>query len=316
MRVAIAGRCRTGTLLRRAASAMGIAVVEDDTADLVMVAEQPWAVPDQARGAREVPGERSRSLAQDRLDWLWFLHNLYVPTPAFSPAGSTCELEASLARIEPPAVVRARRSGAAEPSWVTGPKDASELWEAMGCQELVVEAVEPDSRRLVLLASRSLSGSSTTWALAERLEPACGGVMYAASAAGLPAEAQGVAARYAGRVLEAAEHVGAAVLTMELGPRGLLVNGFAPGPSPEADWTLAGGMDDQYATHLRAALDLPCGVMLQEDTRAVLIGGGAITDVHGVTAAPDPAPDVCATPAMQILHAPSMADLILAVGGV
>ncbi len=213
---------------------------------------------------RVYPPPRALEVSQDRLDEKRFFASLGIPTAAFAAVSSKAELDAAVARLGLPAVLKTRRFGYdGKGQWVLRTKaDVEMAWTALGAASLVLEAFVPFEREMSILAVRSTTGETRFYPLVEN-EHRDGilRVSYPKSDAWTP-ELQARAEAHAGRVLAELDYVG--MLAIELfitgsSPDALVANEMAPRVHNSGHWTIEGAETSQFENHVRAILGLPLG---------------------------------------------------------
>lgn len=214
------------------------------------------------------PGPRALAAAQDRLVEKTLFRNLGIPVPDFAAVESREALDAAVAQVGVPGILKTRRLGYDGKGQfrIRSLADVEAAWQALGAQAqavgLIFEAFIPFERELSVVAVRGRDGEFRTWPLTENWH--VDGVLSAslAPAACEPALAEQAHA-YARALAKRLEYVG--VFALELFCRGgtLLANEMAPRVHNSGHWTIEGAETSQFENHLRAVLGLPLG-----DTRA------------------------------------------------
>jgi 5-(carboxyamino)imidazole ribonucleotide synthase len=230
------------------------------------------------------PSPRALATAQDRLAEKTLFRELGIPVPAFAAIASRAELDAAIAGIGAPAVLKTRRLGYDGKGQfrLKAASDADAAWAALGPQAgtvgLILEAFVPFDRELSVVAVRGRDGEFRAWPLTENWH--VDGVLSASLA---PARVESALAStaydYARRLATALDYVG--VFALELFCKGdqLLANELAPRVHNSGHWTIEGSESSQFENHLRAVLGLPLG-----DTRMV----GTACMLNWIGAMPDP----------------------------
>ncbi|MDH5823836.1 5-(carboxyamino)imidazole ribonucleotide synthase [Luteimonas sp. RD2P54] len=242
------------------------------------------------------PNPGALGVAQDRLAEKMLFRELAIPVPPFADIASREDLDAALARIGTPCILKTRRlgydgkgqfrlkpaPGAGTPAAVQ--RVADQAWAALGPQAervgLILEAFVPFDRELSVVAMRGRDGSFDTWPLTENWH--VDGVLSASLAPARvdPALAE-TAYGHARRLAEALDYVG--VFALELFCHGgeLLANELAPRVHNSGHWTIEGAETSQFENHLRAVLGLAAG--------ATTVRGHACM-LNWIGELPDPAP--------------------------
>ncbi|MGN6113044.1 MAG: 5-(carboxyamino)imidazole ribonucleotide synthase [Luteimonas sp.] len=232
------------------------------------------------------PSPRALATAQDRLAEKTLFRELGIPVPDFAPVATRAELDAAVARIGAPCILKTRRLGYDGKGQfrlrTTG--DVAAAWDALGAQAdkvgLILEAFVPFERELSVVAVRGRDGDFRTWPLTENWH--VDGVLSASlapAAADAPLEATAVA--HARALAEALDYVGVFALELFCRDGMLLANELAPRVHNSGHWTIEGSEASQFQNHLRAVLGLPLG-----DTRMV----GRACMLNWIGEMPDPAP--------------------------
>jgi 5-(carboxyamino)imidazole ribonucleotide synthase len=229
------------------------------------------------------PNPRALSIAQDRLAEKTLFRELGIPVPDFADVPDRAALDAAIARIGMPCILKTRRLGydgkgqfrIKQPGIGNGESglgtasaampDAA--WEALGAQAtsvgLILEAFVPFERELSVVAVRGRDGEFRTWPLTENWH--VDGVLSASLA---PARADdtlaSAAVAHARALAESLDYVGVFALELFCKDGVLLANELAPRVHNSGHWTIEGSETSQFENHLRAVLGLPLG-----DTRMV-----------------------------------------------
>jgi len=210
------------------------------------------------------PGPLALGVAQDRLSEKTLFRELGIPVPDFAAVCDRDGLDAALARIGTPCILKTRRFGYDGKGQfrIKSPADAAEAWNALGAQAatvgLIVEAFVPFDREISVVAVRGRDGEFRAWPLTENWH--VDGVLSASLA---PARAdvalQEAAAGHAQRLAERLDYVGVFALELFYCQGELLANEMAPRVHNSGHWTIEGAETSQFENHLRAVLGLPLG---------------------------------------------------------
>ena len=210
------------------------------------------------------PNPRALATAQDRLAEKTLFRELDIPVPDFAPVSNRAELDAALASVGVPCILKTRRLGYDGKGQfrIRALADADAAWDALGAQAakvgLIVEAFVPFERELSVVAVRGRDGEFRTWPLTENWH--VDGVLSASLA---PARADDSVARtaidYARRLAERTDYVGVFALELFYRDGQLLANEMAPRVHNSGHWTIEGAETSQFQNHLRAVLGLPLG---------------------------------------------------------
>jgi 5-(carboxyamino)imidazole ribonucleotide synthase len=210
------------------------------------------------------PAPRALAVAQDRLAEKTLFQQLGIPTPRFAAIECEAGLDAALADIGAPAILKTRRLGYDGKGQfrLRSGDDAAAAWQALGGQAqtvgLILESFVHFERELSVVAVRSRSGEFRSWPLTQNWH--ADGILAASLAPATVSDAlQAQALDYARRIAEALDYVG--VFALELFERDgvLLANEMAPRVHNSGHWTIEGAVCSQFENHLRAVLGLPLG---------------------------------------------------------
>jgi 5-(carboxyamino)imidazole ribonucleotide synthase len=256
------------------------------------------------------PPPAALEAAQDRLAEKTFFQSIGAATPPFAPVDSRADLDAAIARIGLPAVLKTRRLGYdGKGQAVLGERgDVAAAWAALGRSALILEGFVAFERELSLLAARSHDGATAFYPLVENHHRDGILRLSLAPAPGLTPALQAQAEQIASQALAALEYVG--VLAIELFqvagdwglgtgdweqaspspqspvPNRLLVNEMAPRVHNSGHWTIEGAETSQFEQHLRAVLGYPLGATDARGHSAMVNLIGDLPDPAGVLTIP------------------------------
>jgi 5-(carboxyamino)imidazole ribonucleotide synthase len=230
------------------------------------------------------PNPGALATAQDRLAEKTLFRRLGIPVPEFAPVASRDELDAAIASIGAPAILKTRRLGYDGKGQfrIKAAGDADAAWAALGAQApkvgLILEAFVPFDRELSVVAVRGRDGEFRAWPLTENWH--VDGVLSASLAPARVSQAMtDTAYAHARQLAEALDYVGVFALELFCRDDRLLANELAPRVHNSGHWTIEGSETSQFENHLRAVLGLPLG-----DTRMV----GIACMLNWIGAMPDP----------------------------
>ncbi|HVK50982.1 MAG TPA: 5-(carboxyamino)imidazole ribonucleotide synthase [Pseudoxanthomonas sp.] len=210
------------------------------------------------------PNPRALAIAQDRLAEKTLFRELDIPVPEFAAVSTRAELDAALATVGAPAILKTRRLGYDGKGQfrLRSLGDADAAWEALGAQAdkvgLILEAFVPFERELSVVAVRSRDGEFRAWPITENWH--VDGVLSASLAPARVSDALSEAAIGHARALaERTDYVGVFALELFCKDERLLANEMAPRVHNSGHWTIEGAETSQFQNHLRAVLGLPLG---------------------------------------------------------
>lgn len=213
-----------------------------------------------AAGARVAPNPSALAIGQDRFDEKSFFSSMDIATPPFAAVASQAELDAALAEIGAPAILKTRRLGydGRGQIRINAPADAAGAFDKLGAPG-VLEGFCAFEREVSIIAARGRDGGLAYYDLCENEH--AGGIL---SRTQLPARVDPVveaAARDAAkRVLEAFDYVGVLTIEFFVMPGGALVaNEMAPRVHNSGHWTIEGALTSQFEQHIRAVAGWPLG---------------------------------------------------------
>jgi 5-(carboxyamino)imidazole ribonucleotide synthase len=227
------------------------------------------------------PGIRALEMSQDRLDEKTLFRSLQIPTAGFAPIDDRDQLDAAVAELALPAVLKTRRGGydGKGQRVLRSAPDVDDAWSLLGGVPLILESFVAFRRELSIVAVRATDGTTVCWPVVENEHR--DGVLRVtrAPAPGWTPALQAAAQHHAVAVLGALDFVGVGCVELFDTDDALLANELAPRVHNSGHWTIEGARTSQFENHLRAILGLPLG-----STDAV--GVAAMVNCLGVM--PDP----------------------------
>ncbi|MEQ1473816.1 MAG: 5-(carboxyamino)imidazole ribonucleotide synthase [Candidatus Acidiferrum sp.] len=251
------------------------------------------------------PPPATLEIAQDRLREKALFNKLGIATTAFAPVHDANSLDAGIATVGLPAVLKTTRLGYdGKGQWtLRTPADVSKLNAEIAASftstpshngknasgetvPFILERFISFTRELSVLAVRARSGEVAFYPLVENRHHDGILRLSLAPAPSLDPALQREAEDIARRVLEALDYVGVLAIEFFECEGRLLANEMAPRVHNSGHWTIEGAITSQFENHLRAVLDLPLG-----STKAS--GFAAMLNLIGET---PPAAEVLAIP--------------------
>jgi 5-(carboxyamino)imidazole ribonucleotide synthase len=210
------------------------------------------------------PNPRALSIAQDRLAEKTLFRELGIPVPDFADIDSRAALDAAVAELGTPCILKTRRLGYDGKGQfrIKSAADVDAAWDALGAQAgtvgLILESFVAFEREMSVVAVRGQDGEFRAWPLTENWH--VDGVLSASLApARVDAAMQAVALSHARKLAEALDYVGVFALELFCRDGELLANELAPRVHNSGHWTIEGSETSQFQNHLRAVLGLPLG---------------------------------------------------------
>jgi 5-(carboxyamino)imidazole ribonucleotide synthase len=233
------------------------------------------------------PTPRALAVAQDRLAEKTLFRELGIPVPPFADIASRDQLDAAVAELGTPCILKTRRLGYDGKGQfrIKSPADVDAAWAALGPQAdkvgLILEAFVPFQRELSVVAVRGRDGEFRSWPLTENWH--VDGVLSASLApARVDAALQATALAHAKRLADALDYVGVFALELFCRDGELLANELAPRVHNSGHWTIEGAETSQFQNHLRAVLGLPLGSTRMLGHACMLNWIGAMPDAAPV----------------------------------
>ncbi|WP_029151754.1 5-(carboxyamino)imidazole ribonucleotide synthase [Methylovulum miyakonense] len=233
------------------------------------------------------PSPKALAVAQDRLTEKNFFNDIGIATPAYAAVNSLADLQAVMAGIGYPAILKSRTQGydGKGQSVLKSADDLASAWHTLDGVPAIVEAFVPFQREVSVIAARNVNGDIVYYPLSENLHR--GGILRVSECTtDDPMQTQ--AQTYVTRLLEALDYVGVLALELFEVDGRLIANEFAPRVHNSGHWTIEGAETSQFENHLRAILGLPLGATTAVGKAAMVnfIGGlpetGSILGIPGV----------------------------------
>jgi len=207
------------------------------------------------------PPTKALEEAQDRRREKKLFQKLGIPVPEFAEVDSAAKLDAAVAALGLPAVLKTCRMGYdGKGQWTLRTReDVERTRKELPGVPLILEKFVAFTREVSLLAARSRSGEIAFYPLVENHHREGILRLSLAPAPNLTSAAQQAAEQAGRKVLEALDYVGVLCIEFfELNGR-LLANEMAPRVHNSGHWTIEGAVTSQFENHLRAVLGLPLG---------------------------------------------------------
>ncbi len=221
----------------------------------------PTAALDALEAIRPIrPNRRALAISQDRLLEKDFLTGLGLTCAPYAPVNSAADLDAAIAKIGAPAILKTTRLGydGKGQARIKYAADAPAALASMAGAPSVLEGFINFSHEVSVIAARGLDGSVACYDPGENVHK--DGIL---STTTLPARLSPTprtdAILLAARILNALDYVGVMGVELFVTPQGLIVNEIAPRVHNSGHWTQNGCAVDQFEQHIRAVTGLPLG---------------------------------------------------------
>jgi 5-(carboxyamino)imidazole ribonucleotide synthase len=244
-----------------------------------------------AQGHDVQPGDAALRASQDRLVEKQLFASLDIPTAPFVPVDDRTTLDAALAAIGGPAILKTRRGGYDGKGQVRlddpSPSVADDAWIQLGGAPCILEGVVPFRRELSIVATRGRDGTTACFPLVEN-EHRDGILRVTRAPAGaVEPEVAAAATAAATRLLDATCYIGTVCVELfETAQHELRANEFAPRIHNSGHWTIEGATTSQFEQHLRAVLGWPLGAVDPRGFSAMVNCIGRSPDPAAIAAIP------------------------------
>lgn len=207
------------------------------------------------------PSFRSLKIAQDRLAEKSFMRDLGVRTAPWAAVSSQDDLDAAIADIGAPAILKTRFFGydGKGQARLNHDRDAGSAWHAIGEQPAILEGFVDFEAEFSILLCRAADGSCKAWDAATNVHR--DGILATSTLppAGIVAAQQSEARAIAERAAAELDHVGVLTLEFFAAADGPVFNEMAPRVHNSGHWTIEGALTSQFENHVRAVCGLPLG---------------------------------------------------------
>ena len=221
----------------------------------------PTSALDLIEAARPIrPGRRALATSQDRIAEKDFLTGLGLTTAPYAAVDSLADLDAAVARIGTPAILKTARMGYDGKGQVrlSSPADAPAAYAAMNGAPAVLEGFVHFDREISVIAARGLTGEIAAFDPGENVHDA--GILRTTTVpARITPSQRSDAVLIAARILNALDYVGVLGVELFVTKAGLIVNEIAPRVHNSGHWTQNGCAVDQFEQHIRAIAGWPLG---------------------------------------------------------
>lgn len=210
------------------------------------------------------PGPRALEVSQDRLAEKTFVQALGIDTAPFAAVDSLADLEAAVAQIGLPAVLKTRRFGYDGKGQITlrDGADLAAAWEGIGKQSAILEGFVNFRREVSVVAARREDGAFAAFDVTENVHR--NHILHTSTVpASVSAETARAARGIACKIAGALEYVGVFAVELFVSECGLgewlIVNEIAPRVHNSGHWTMDAAATSQFEQHVRAVAGWPLG---------------------------------------------------------
>ncbi|HTK29683.1 MAG TPA: 5-(carboxyamino)imidazole ribonucleotide synthase [Vicinamibacterales bacterium] len=222
------------------------------------------------------PSGHALFIAQHRTREKTFLAGRGLPVTPFVPVRTAADLEAAIARLGVPAVLKTAAMGYDGKGQVAihDPAAAAAAWAALGHQEAILEAFIDLEREISVIGARGVDGSWSHFGPFDNVH--VNHILDVSTAPSVIAPALAAAAVEAVHaVMDALDYVGILCVEFFVSTAGaLMINEIAPRPHNSGHLTFDACRTSQFEQQLRAVCGLPLGSpeLLQPAAMANLLG--------------------------------------------
>ena len=213
---------------------------------------------------RVAPNALSLATAQDRVLEKTLFRECGLPTAEFADVATRADLDAALASIGAPAILKTRREGYDGKGQfrIKSLTDADAAWDALGAQAatrgLILEGFVAFDFEASVVTVRAADGEFRVWPVTRNWH--VDGILSASLAPAVRGEAIHKAAfAHARAIAEKLDYVGVFALELFVKDGQLLGNEMAPRVHNSGHWTIEGAVTSQFENHVRAVLGMPLG---------------------------------------------------------
>jgi 5-(carboxyamino)imidazole ribonucleotide synthase len=208
------------------------------------------------------PSYTALEIGQDRIREKRFAADCGGRTAEWAEVNSRADLDAALAKIGAPAILKTVRFGydGKGQARIMKPEDADAAWaDLQGGVPLILEAMVPFKREFSLIVVRDQQGGIAFWDAPVNVHK--DGILATST---LPApedvRIQIPAARsLARKIAEKLNYVGVFTIEFFAGSEGPVFNEMAPRVHNSGHWTIEGADTSQFENHIRAIVGMPLG---------------------------------------------------------
>jgi 5-(carboxyamino)imidazole ribonucleotide synthase len=204
------------------------------------------------------PNRRALATSQDRILEKDFLTGLGLTTAPYAAVTTAADLDAALARIGAPAILKTTRLGYDGKGQVRirTAADAAPALAAMRGAPSVLEGFVDFAFEASVIAARGLSGEVAAYDPGENVHR--DGILHTTTVPARLTPAQRTdAVLLAAKILNALDYVGVMGVELFVTPAALVVNEIAPRVHNSGHWTQNGCAVDQFEQHVRAVAGWP-----------------------------------------------------------
>ena len=206
------------------------------------------------------PGRKALATSQDRLTEKTFLQDLGLATAPFADVKDAASLDAAIAAIGAPGILKTRRMGydGKGQARIMTASDAAAAWDAMAGAPAILEGFIDFTHEVSVIGARDANGAIACFDPGENVHKH--GILDTTTVpARLTPSQRTDAVLIAAKILNALDYVGVMGVELFVTPQALIVNEIAPRVHNSGHWTQNGCSVDQFEQHIRAVAGWPLG---------------------------------------------------------
>lgn len=206
------------------------------------------------------PNRQALATSQDRLTEKNFLQSLGLQTAPFATVDDAADLDAAIAQIGTPAIMKTRTMGydGKGQARIMSPDDSAQALADMASAPAILEGFVNFSHEVSIIGARSADGAVSCFDPGENVH--VDGILRTTTVpAKLTPSQRTDAVLIAARILNELDYVGVMGVELFVTPQGLIVNEIAPRVHNSGHWTQNGCTIDQFEQHIRAVAGWPLG---------------------------------------------------------
>ncbi len=218
------------------------------------------------QGLNLAPNAHAIGIAQDRLLEKTFFRDCGIRTAPFRAVDSVEDLQAAIADLGLPAILKTRRMGYDGKGQVrlAHPDEAAAAWIEVGEVPCILEGTVPFTAEVSLIAARNARGEIVFYPITENHHRE--GILRVSTAPCDGATLQPRAEACLRELLTRLDYIGVLAVEFFLLNGELIANEMAPRVHNSGHWTIEGAATSQFENHLRALLGLPLGATDSQPT--------------------------------------------------
>ncbi|OZB19508.1 MAG: 5-(carboxyamino)imidazole ribonucleotide synthase [Rhodobacterales bacterium 34-62-10] len=206
------------------------------------------------------PGREALRISQDRITEKDFLTGLGLRTAPYAAVDDAASLDAALAAVGVPAILKTRRFGydGKGQSRLMAADDAPRAWADMAGSPAILEGFVDFHYEVSVIGARNTLGDVSCYDPGENVHR--DGILHTTTVPSrLSANLRMDAVLLTAKILNALDYVGVMGVELFVTPQGLIVNEIAPRVHNSGHWTQNGCVIDQFEQHIRAVAGWPLG---------------------------------------------------------